>query len=90
MQQSRADVERIVARLALLTARPRDLASLRQTLQQLPDLQTALGAFTQSALLTQLNSQLDCPDALLSLLERAIAPEPAVMVRDGGGDCNRL
>lgn len=79
-----ADVERIVARLALLTARPRDLASLRQTLQQLPDLQTALGAFTQSALLTQLNSQLDCPDALLSLLERAIAPEPAVMVRDGG------
>ena len=79
-----ADVERIVARLALLSARPRDLASLRQTLQQLPDLQKILEAFTHSALLMQLCTQLVCSYALLDLLQRAIALEPAVMVRDGG------
>lgn len=79
-----ADVERIVARLALLSARPRDLASLRQTLQQLPELQKILVAFTHSSLLMQLCTQLVCSDALLDILQRAIALEPAVLVRDGG------
>src|SRR6185436_12900135 len=34
------DIERIAGRIALLTARPRDLAGLRQTLQRLPALRT--------------------------------------------------
>lgn len=82
-----ADVERIVARLALLTARPRDLASLRQTLQQLPALQNGLNIFTHTqtgALLTQLKTQLDCPETILNLLQSAIDAEPAVTIRDGG------
>lgn len=84
-----ADVERITARLALLSARPRDLSSLRESLRQLPALRDALGAM-QSAerpatpLLDTLREHLATPDDCLAMLERAIAAEPAAMVRDGG------
>lgn len=82
-----ADVERITARLALLSARPRDLSSLRQTLQQLPLLQTTLThivAKQPCQLLTQLQEQLVCPAEMLTLLEQAIANEPATLIREGG------
>jgi len=43
------DVERITARIALRSARPRDLSGLRDTLKQLPELRTALGRVGSSA-----------------------------------------
>lgn len=82
-----ADVERIVARLALLSARPRDLSGLRQTLQQLPFIQQTLQKiYTEhhSTLLNELGTQLTCPSATLQLLEQAIATEPASLIREGG------
>ena len=81
------DIERIASRIALLSARPRDLSGLRAGLQQLPALQSALSPTNplgQSPLLEQTHAELATPHACLSLLERAIAPEPAAMVRDGG------
>lgn len=77
-----ADVERITARLALLSARPRDLASLRDSLAHLPIVRghTNLPA----ALLNQLHTELTPPAECLALLESAIAPEPSTFVRDGG------
>lgn len=81
------DIERIVARIALQSARPRDLSGLRTGLQQLPDLQACLAACSQQALpplLSELANTLAVPQEALDLLERGIAPEPAAMVRDGG------
>jgi DNA mismatch repair protein MutS len=82
------DIERITTRVALLTARPRDLASLRDGLQQLPKLQHALVRSLQQdnadSLLHTIHNALATPDSCVDLLVRAVMPEPANMVRDGG------
>jgi len=81
------DIERISTRIALHSARPRDLSALRAGLQQLPALQQALSVATSLAipsLIEQTRTALATPDEALALLERAIAPEPAAMIRDGG------
>ncbi|WP_018991964.1 DNA mismatch repair protein MutS [Aromatoleum toluclasticum] len=78
-----ADVDRITARIALRSARPRDLAALRDSLARLPELHDALQS-PQSALLAQLLAGLGVPEAALDLLVRAVAAEPAAAVRDGG------
>ncbi len=79
-----ADVERITARLALLSARPRDLSSLRDTLAALPDVQACVVPDDTAPLLAQTLTELAVPQDCLELLSRAIAPEPATAVRDGG------
>ena len=78
-----ADVERISARLALKSARPRDLSSLRDSLAKLPEITSAIPA-SDSALLTELRESLACPDECLSLLRRAVQEEPSVVLREGG------
>ncbi len=78
-----ADIERIAGRIALRNARPRDLASLRESLARLPELRAPL-AGTPSALLQQSFAELDTPAEALDLLVRAIATEPGAQVRDGG------
>ena len=80
-----ADVERITGRLALLSARPRDLSSLRDTFGALPalrELVTAMAAGTPA--LERIGAALEPPAGCVDLLTRAIAEEPAAMVRDGG------
>jgi DNA mismatch repair protein MutS len=82
-----ADIERIAGRIALRNARPRDLASLRQSLARLATLRAPLQA-SPSPLLDCLYADLDTPVATLDLLIRAIAPEPAAQIRDGGAIAN--
>ena len=78
-----ADIERIAGRIALRNARPRDLASLRESLARLPALRAPV-ADTPSPLLTQFFAELDAPAETLDLLIRSIAAEPGAQVRDGG------
>ena len=79
------DIERITTRIALLSARPRDLAGLRSGLQQLPSLRTYVAMCDDDApLLKAMHDTIATPTECLDLLERAIALEPAAMVRDGG------
>jgi len=79
------DIERITTRIALLSARPRDLASLRDGLKQLPALRHAMQrALTDGGLLAAIHRDTATPEACLDLLHRAVALEPATMVRDGG------
>ncbi|ONN66411.1 DNA mismatch repair protein MutS [Herbaspirillum sp. VT-16-41] len=81
------DIERITTRIALLSARPRDLAGLRAGLQQLGSLRAYVemcGRDADAPLLGQLHEDLATPVECLDLLERAIMLEPAAMVRDGG------
>ena len=81
------DIERITTRIALLSARPRDLACLRDGLQQLPALRTVVQrAFLpgEPSLLSSVYDAIATPGPCLDLLQRAVAPEPSAMVRDGG------
>ena len=79
------DIERITTRIALGSARPRDLAGLRTGLQQLPALRDVLELTAASTpLLHKLLTDLATPDACQHMLEVAIMQEPATMVRDGG------
>jgi DNA mismatch repair protein MutS len=81
------DIERITTRIALLTARPRDLACLRDGLAQLPALREQVAQCFipgDSCLLRDIHDAIAVPEACLDLLQRAIATEPAAMVRDGG------
>ncbi|AUX74454.1 DNA mismatch repair protein MutS [Erwinia pyrifoliae] len=77
------DLERILARLALRTARPRDLARMRHAFQQLPLLDSEL-VNSDNAHLQTLRSQMGEFSELRELLERAIIETPPVLVRDGG------
>ncbi|TYL44244.1 DNA mismatch repair protein MutS [Dickeya chrysanthemi] len=77
------DLERILARLALRSARPRDLARMRHAFQQLPDIHTLLETVNADAV-QQLRAQVGHFDELRDLLERAVVEAPPVLVRDGG------
>ncbi|CUX97058.1 DNA mismatch repair protein MutS [Candidatus Hoaglandella endobia] len=77
------DLERVLARLALRSARPRDLARIRHAVAQLPDIQ-ALLIETNSPYLPQLLERIGEFSELRSLLERALVEAPPVLVRDGG------
>ncbi|PKO43159.1 MAG: DNA mismatch repair protein MutS [Betaproteobacteria bacterium HGW-Betaproteobacteria-22] len=77
------DIERITARVALKTARPRDLSGLAASLQQLPLLQQTLQN-AQSSLLQTLKNNLQAPEAVIALLTVAIKAEPSVVLREGG------
>jgi DNA mismatch repair protein MutS len=77
------DVERITARIALRSARPRDLSGLRDTLARLPELNAVLaGALTPR--MVQLAAALAPQDDLTALLAAAIRAEPAAVLREGG------
>ena len=78
-----ADVERITARVALRTARPRDLSALRDTLAALPVLGTLLAPLA-SPRLEALCADLSPVPEVADLLVRAILPEPSTMLREGG------
>ncbi len=77
-----ADVERICGRIALGNARPRDLSGLRDSLARLPGIAALLPG--DEPRLAALRAALSCPPALLDLLTRALLPEPAVLLREGG------
>ncbi|MDI1300931.1 MAG: DNA mismatch repair protein MutS [bacterium] len=77
------DVERILGRVALKSARPRDLSRLRDTLALLPQLQADLRSF-QTLHLQQLARGISEYPELSDLLKRAIIDIPPVVMREGG------
>ncbi|MFC6051486.1 DNA mismatch repair protein MutS [Acinetobacter sp. Ac_877] len=80
------DVERVLSRIALGSARPRDLVQLRQTCAQIPFLRHALQPIisaNQSKLLQQLNEELGDFHGLHTRLISAIVENPPVLLRDG-------
>ena len=77
------DIERISSRIALKSARPRDLIVLRQTLSVLPQLQSHL-TDTDNPHIEKLKQQIAEQPTLLTLLQSAIIDNPPVLIRDGG------
>ena len=81
------DIERILSRVALRSARPRDMARLRDALNVLPDLQSALSPISDTADCARLRSlQLAIAEfpELASLLCNALIENPPVVIREGG------
>jgi len=78
-----ADIERILARVALKSARPRDLATLRDSLGLLPALHDALADSTDPLLL-ELTERIGRHPDVHNLLRSAIIATPPVLIRDGG------
>ena len=77
------DLERVLARVALRSARPRDLVQLRQGLARLPGLKAQLDAY-DSPRLGDLNNDCAPHEGEHALLARAVVDEPPVVIRDGG------
>ncbi|MBL1418306.1 MAG: DNA mismatch repair protein MutS, partial [Moritella sp.] len=77
------DIERIIARLSLRSARPRDLVRLRNAFQQLPALHTLL-AEHDAAHLSSLQQLAGEFSELEQLLTFAVIDNPPVLIRDGG------
>lgn len=81
-----SDIERVLSRIALGSARPRDLVQLRQACAQIPFLRHALQPMVsqqQSKLLIQLNEELGDFHGLYERLMSAIVENPPVLLRDG-------
>ncbi len=77
------DLERILARIALGSARPRDLAVLRDSLACLPTLQVLL-APREAPLLQNLALEASTHPEVVTLLRQALIENPPALIRDGG------
>ncbi|MCF7985186.1 MAG: DNA mismatch repair protein MutS [Thiohalocapsa sp.] len=77
------DLERIAARIALGSARPRDLGTLRDALTRLPALREALSPL-DSPLLGSIDGELGEHADTRDLLARALVENPPMLIRDGG------
>ncbi len=77
------DIERVLTRIALGSARPRDLIRLKESLQAIPELQTVL-ALCDSPLLTDITKDLAADPKWEAELCNAIKENPPVIIREGG------
>ena len=83
--KSTPDIERVATRIALSSARPKELAALRDAVTSLPQLQQVIANhFSDSPAILKLHDELNLPPQLADLLQRAITEEPSTLVRDGG------
>jgi len=77
------DIERILSRVALRSARPRDLSRLRDTLTLLPAVQSEIKNLNSTGINNISQNIAEHPDTC-DLLDRAIIDNPPVVIRDGG------
>ena len=78
-----ADIERITSRIALRTARPRDLSGLRDSLTALPEITRLIAASTAAAV-QRFIPAMEADTALTQLLIHALQPVPGIVIREGG------
>lgn len=78
-----ADLERIVSRVALRSARPRDLVQLRLTLELLPKFKPCMRPHT-SSLIQHLDTNIQPMPTLHHMLQKALVENPPMLIRDGG------
>jgi len=78
-----SDLERLAGKIGTLRVGPRDLMSMRVSLEQLPTVRGAVGR-AASALTRSLGAELDCLEDVLDLLSRAIGDDPPAALHDGG------
>ncbi len=77
------DLERLLSRVTLETANPRDLVALGASLARIPAVKTALGRLSSSRL-QSLHASIDELGDLRLRIEQTIVPEPPISLSDGG------
>ena len=77
------DLERLVGKIALAAAHPRDLVALKRSLAPLPHLEREIRAFA-SGLFKEMSRGWDNGEDIASLIDRAILDEPAFLLTEGG------
>ncbi len=77
------DLERLMTRISLRTANPRDFIAFKTSLTYLPYIKDLLNPF-ESGLLKQINDDLDALQDIYDLLDAAIVEEPPILIREGG------
>lgn len=77
------DIERILSRIALKTAKPRDLSKLRDSLKTLPELQSILKSMNYKHI-DAINNNISSFPEVVNLLQAAIIDTPPILIRDGG------
>ena len=77
------DIERILSRIGLATARPRDLAQLRSALHTVPRLREAVAGADSPRIHELTGASREFPE-IAALLDRAVVETPPVLIRDGG------
>ncbi|MBQ5795478.1 MAG: DNA mismatch repair protein MutS [Kiritimatiellae bacterium] len=76
------DIERLMAKVMAFRANPRDLKGLSTSLKPLPELKSLLDSL--GGRLAGINGGITCEDAIVALIEKAIAEDPPVALADGG------
>lgn len=77
------DIQRAVARIGLNSARPRDLSLLRHALKCIPKLKEDLTSDKNHKALLNFDAQIHSFEHIYKLLDKAIAPTPSALLRDG-------
>ena len=77
------DLERLMTRISLRTANPRDLLAFKTSIHLLPAIIQLLGNFYSDGL-TEIREGIDDLHDLYELLDRAIVDEPPILIREGG------
>jgi len=78
-----ADLERIISRISLLTARPRDLVALKTSLQAAQNIQSLLAGSGHDRLVAQAK-KLKVHEPVIAHIQKAVNDNPPVIIRDGG------
>ena len=77
------DIERLVGKVSLGTASPKDLSSLRFSLEKLPALKETLSEI-DTAMIRKCDADIDPLNDICGLLAAAIVPDPPMLMKDGG------
>ncbi|AGF46710.1 DNA mismatch repair protein MutS [Candidatus Kinetoplastibacterium desouzaii TCC079E] len=79
-----SDIERISSRIALKSARPRDLICIKNAMETLPNITSQLSCIQESTKITNIIKDLYLDISLYSLLNKSIVTEPPLTIKDGG------
>ena len=78
------DLERLMTRISLKSANPRDLISFKTSLSYLPYIKQMLAGYQEDGMLHQIYEELDGLEDLHQLLENSIIDDPPIQVKEGG------
>lgn len=74
------DIERIINRISIKTAKPRDLHNLKESLKSINEMKENIGPFSHLKIFQNIEDSSD----IIEYIEKAIIDEPPVLVKDGG------
>ena len=77
------DLERLMTRISLKTANPRDMLAFKNSIQYLPDIKNLLTEL-DSERFKEINGKFDVLDDLFVMLDEAIVEEPPIAIKEGG------